>query len=202
MGLKWMPIYPVLHQMKILFIQVKIFELDSYQCHKFHQQQFFLKYRAIQDLKIEDLLFNGWDFQFSMSIILLSNLWFFLKNCDYIYTRFKFLSSFSFYSILVTFYVYNIVSYFCVHSIFFCELSFASCCVLCPLNWVVLFIDLGLWICSKLSVIGGPLIFNIKCPLIFKGEAETSCEIPLRYTSCSHCASLCFFPPDSKFKLS
>lgn len=59
MGLKWMPIYPVLHQMKILFIQVKIFELDSYQCHKFHQQQFFLKYRAIQDLKIEDLLFNG-----------------------------------------------------------------------------------------------------------------------------------------------
>lgn len=59
MGLKWMPIYPVLHQMKILFIQVKIFELDSYQCHKFHQQQFFLKYRAIQDFKIEDLLFNG-----------------------------------------------------------------------------------------------------------------------------------------------
>ena len=54
-----MPIYPVPHQMKILFIQVKIFELDSYQCHKFHQQQFFLKYQAIQDLKIEDLLFNG-----------------------------------------------------------------------------------------------------------------------------------------------
>lgn len=135
-----------------------------------------------------------WDFQFSMSIILLSNLWFFLKNCDYIYTRFKFLSSFSFYSILVTFYVYNIVSYFCVHSIFFCELSFASCCVLCPLNWVVLFIDLSLWICSKLSVTGGPLIF--------KGEAETSCEIPLRYTSFSYCASLCFSPSDSKFKLS
>ena len=54
-----MLIHPVPHQMKILFIQVKIFELDSYQCHKFHQQQFFLKYQDIQDLKIEDLLFNG-----------------------------------------------------------------------------------------------------------------------------------------------
>lgn len=53
-----MPIYPI-PPMKILFIQVKIFELDSYQCHKFHQQQFFLKYWAIQDLKIEDLAFNG-----------------------------------------------------------------------------------------------------------------------------------------------
>lgn len=54
-----MPIYPVLHQMKIPFLQVKIFELGSYQCHKFHQWQFFLKYGAIQDLNMEDSPLNG-----------------------------------------------------------------------------------------------------------------------------------------------